>query len=91
MIISYLTLDENGNLPLHNAICKQEVNLMVILELIKAYPNSVCTKDSKGDLPLFIACQQVKVHPGVVKALLQAFPDAATRKIFGSLALHQVT
>ena len=82
--------DERGNLPLHNAITRADASPGVVSELIKRYPDGVKTKDKRGDLPLFLACQQQKLNPSVIKALLQAFPEAASRKIFGSLAIHQM-
>tara|TARA_A100001015_G_scaffold124639_1_gene138121 strand:- start:5222 stop:5992 length:771 start_codon:yes stop_codon:yes gene_type:complete len=82
--------DEMGNLPLHNAIVKADVNPMVVSELIKRYPAGVKTKDARGDLPLSLACQQKKINPSVIKALIQAFPEAASRKIYGSLPIHRL-
>lgn len=82
--------DEIGNLPLHNAITKADVNPLVVSELIKRYPAGVRTKDARGDLPLSLACQQKKINPSVIKALIQAFPEAASRKIYGSLPIHRL-
>ena len=49
------TRDENGQLPLHIALC-MEVRLGSIKLLVKGNPSAVRTPDGNGALPLHLAC-----------------------------------
>jgi ankyrin repeat protein len=82
--------DSKGSLPIHNAVNRKDANLLVVLELIRRYPIGLKIKDADGNLPLFLACQQPKPNASIIRALCLAYPEAARKKVFGSLALHQL-
>jgi ankyrin repeat protein len=60
--------DENGQLPLHRALCK-EVCLGSIKLLVNGNPSAICTFDNRGTIPLHVACQHHE-SPAVVEYLI---------------------
>jgi ankyrin repeat protein len=62
------TPDENGQLPLHKALC-DNVRLGSIKLLVKGNPSAICTFDNRGTIPLHVACQHHKT-PAVVDYLI---------------------
>ena len=82
--------DEKGNLPIHIAIKRDDANVLIIAELLRAFPDSAKARNSEKCLPLFLACQQQRVNAGVLKQLLAAYPAAASTPAYGCLALHQL-
>ena len=82
--------DNNGNLPLHVSVNRDDPVTLVVRELLKVYPAGAKIRDSQGNLSLFLACRRPKVTAGVIKALLQVYPEAARVKCFGNLALHHL-
>jgi ankyrin repeat protein len=63
------TQDENGQLPLHNALCDNaSITLGSIKLLVKGNPSAVCTVDNRLRMPLHLACQHKS--PIVVEYLI---------------------
>jgi ankyrin repeat protein len=62
------TSDENGQLPLHRALCSN-VTLGSIKLLVKGNPSAICTFDNRGTIPLHVACRHHKT-PAVVEYLI---------------------
>jgi hypothetical protein len=62
--------------------------MVVVSQLLKAYPQGARTKNASGEFPLFVACAQDHVHSGVIGKLLAAYPEAASYRHRGNLALH---
>jgi len=83
-----MSRDGKGDLPIHTAVSRKDANLVVVSQLLKAYPQGARTKNAFGEFPLFVACAQEHVHAGVIGKLLAAFPEAASYRHKGNLALH---
>jgi ankyrin repeat protein len=81
------TQDENGQLPLHNALCDNTATLGSIKLLVKGNPSAVCTVDNRLRMPLHLACQHKS--PIVVEYLInlnEVTLTTADRE--GNTALH---
>ncbi len=61
-------------LPLH-AACLVGAPLLLISDLISAYPDAVRKKTTQGKLPIHIACE-VHADERVVKLLLESWPES---------------
>jgi ankyrin repeat protein len=68
-----ITPDENGSLPIHNAL-NQGAILGSIKLLVKADVSTVLTPDSSGSLPLHIECER-HGRPNVCRYLLDLHSD----------------
>ena len=82
--------DNQGNLPLHVSVNRDDPSALVVRELLKLWPESARQQDGSQNLPLFLACRRAKMTAGVIKALLQAYPEAAFSKSYGNTALHML-
>jgi hypothetical protein len=64
------TQDENGQLPLHNALQNNTtITLGSIKLLVKGNPSALCTFDNRFRIPLHLACQHHET-PAVVEYLI---------------------
>ena len=74
------TPDENGQLPLHRALC-DNVRLGSIKLLVKGNPCGIRCYDKRGTTPLHVACQHHET-PGVVEYLINLDPTSLRAKDF---------
>jgi len=66
-------------LPLHAAICFKAPKV-VLLKLLKAFPEGASSVDDQGMLPMHLALKNNKVDDTFLRALLNAYPRGIQRK-----------
>jgi hypothetical protein len=82
------TPDVNGQLPLHRALCRDNVALGSIKLLVKGNPLAIRTSDNLGGLPLHVACYHHE-STKVVDYLIGLDPNTLTAvDRVGNTALH---